>query len=122
MAVKRLLAALWVPALLVLLSGCAAAGTLLNAVWDEIQSGGIEGVGFQEDGSYVSYEGYLYNEAADAFFAALDARDAEGLRGRFAPRVQAEDADLQEQIEALFALYPGPTQENGRDGMQVHGA
>lgn len=122
MAVKRLLAALWVPALLALLSGCAAAGTLLRAAWDEIQSGGIEGVGFQEDGSYVSCEGYLYNEAADAFFAALDARDAEGLRGQFAPRVQAEDADLQEQIEALFALYPGTTQENGRDGMQVHGA
>ena len=76
MAVKRLLAALWVLALLVLLSGCAAAGTLLRAAWDEIQSGGIEGVGFQEDGSYVSCEGYLYNEAADAFFAALDARDA----------------------------------------------
>ena len=47
MAVKRLLAALWVPALLVLLSGCAAAGTLLRAAWDGIQSGGIEGVGFQ---------------------------------------------------------------------------
>ena len=57
MAVKRLFAALWVLALLALLSGCAAAGTLLSAVWDEIQSGGIEGVGFQEDGSYVSYAG-----------------------------------------------------------------
>ena len=122
MAVKRLLAALWVPALLVLLSGCTAAGTFLSAAWDKIRSGGIEGVGFQEDGSYVSYEGYLYNEATDAFFAALDARDAAGLGSQFAPRVQAEDADLAEQIETLFALYPGTTQENGRDGMQVHGA
>lgn len=47
----------------------------------------------------------------DEFFAAVDARDAEAVRAMFSPNVQAEDADLDEDIQALFGLYPGPTEE-----------
>lgn len=47
----------------------------------------------------------------DEFFAAVDARDAEAVKAMFSPNVQAADAGLEEDIQRLFALYPGPTED-----------
>lgn len=47
----------------------------------------------------------------DDFFAAVDARDAEAVRALFSPNVREADGDLDETIQALFDLYPGPTED-----------
>lgn len=49
----------------------------------------------------------------DEFFAAVDARDADAVKAMFSPNVQAADGDLDESIQALFDLYPGPTEDCG---------
>lgn len=59
--------------------------------------------------NHVTQEKDLYDQTVDAFFAALDARDAEGIRSLFAVAVQNHDTELDQQIQALFDLYPGPT-------------
>ncbi len=50
------------------------------------------------------------DDAAEDFFAALDARDAEAVKALFAPAVLAEDADMEEMLDALLALYAGPAE------------
>ena len=50
-------------------------------------------------------------EPIDAFFAAVDARDAEAVKAMFSPNVRAEDLELDGDIQALFDLYPGPTED-----------
>ena len=47
----------------------------------------------------------------DEFFAAVDAKDAEAVRAMFSPNAQAADETLDQDIQALFDLYPGPTDE-----------
>lgn len=67
----------------------------------------------------VSEEERLYNEAVDSFFAALDAGDEEAIKAMFSESVQKEDKDLEEQIELLLQIYPGPTDVNKRNGASV---
>lgn len=50
-------------------------------------------------------------EPIDAFFAAVDARDAEAVKAMFSPNVRAGDLELDGDIQALFGLYPGPTED-----------
>ena len=57
----------------------------------------------------VSGERKALGEAVDGLFAALDARDGEGVRALFSPDILERDPDLPEQIEKLMAVYPGPT-------------
>lgn len=60
-------------------------------------------------------EDELFNEAVDAFFAAVDSRDAEAIKEMFSPNAQDEDTQLEEMIEQLLAFYPGPTERCERD-------
>lgn len=60
----------------------------------------------------TSKDTQVLNEAVDTFFAALDARDAETIKGLFSPSVLAEDTDMDDQIAKLMELYPGPTDIN----------
>lgn len=50
-------------------------------------------------------------DSIDDFFAAVDARDAEAVRALFSPNVREADGDLDETIQALLDLYPGPTED-----------
>lgn len=65
--------------------------------------------------SPILIEDKLYTEAVDDFFAALDRGDAEGIRTMFSRTVQSKDVDLNEQIQKLITLYPGPTDVSKRD-------
>lgn len=58
-----------------------------------------------------------YAEKLEAFIAALDASDADGLRNLFSPAVQKADEDLDQQIEKLFSIYPKGTTQHHWDGM-----
>lgn len=57
----------------------------------------------------------IYNRVVDAFLAAVDARDKEAIKELFAPSVLAEDEDIDESIDQLFAFYSGPTDSWERD-------
>ena len=61
-------------------------------------------------------EDELFNEAVDAFFEAVDHREAEAIKEMFSPNAQQEDAQLEKRIEQLLAFYPGPTERCERDG------
>lgn len=56
-------------------------------------------------------QGFSLQHTIDDFCAALDSRNAEGIKALFAPNVLMEDTDIDNQIKALFALYSGPTDE-----------
>ncbi len=58
-----------------------------------------------------------YAEKLEAFIAALDASDADGLRNLFSPAVRKADGDLDQQIEKLFSIYPKGTTQHHWDGM-----
>lgn len=49
------------------------------------------------------------DDAAEDFFAALDAGDGEALKALFAPSALEADEDMDESVQVLLALYPGPT-------------
>ena len=66
-------------------------------------------------------EAEAYNHAVDDFFAAVDARDATAIKELFTPGALAEDANMDETIQRLFAFYPGPTERNDRDGTKIWG-
>lgn len=64
-------------------------------------------------GSVQSWSGSRWSlqDPIDEFFAAVDARDAEAVRAMFSPNAQAAGETLDQDIQALFDLYPGPTDE-----------
>ena len=66
--------------------------------------------------SITETEAAKFNQPVDAFFEALDAKDAEGIRALFAPAVLEAQPDMDAQIEKLFAVYPGVTELCLRDG------
>ena len=60
-----------------------------------------------EDGK----EEKLYREAMDSFFTALENRDADGIRSLFSKSATDTDADMEDEIDKLLAIYPDePTQ------------
>lgn len=59
----------------------------------------------------------MFNAAVDAFFAAVDAKDADAIKALFSPRALEQAENIDEEIEKLFAFYPGPTQKCERDGV-----
>lgn len=67
-------------------------------------------------------EEQIYNDAVDEFFAAVDAKDKDAIRGMFTLKVQQEDKNLNEKIEQFLEVYPGPTDLCTRDGSMVHGS
>ena len=64
-------------------------------------------------GAVQSWSGSRWSlqDPIDEFFAAVDARDAEAVRAMFSPNAQAAGETLDQDIQALFDLYPGPTDE-----------
>ncbi len=99
---KRLI---WV-ALLLLLSGCAGlAETALDALPEDVRDAAFQAAGVWNNTRWS------LQDPIDAFFAAVDARDPEAVRAMFSPNVQARDDDLDESIQALFDIYPGPTED-----------
>lgn len=58
-----------------------------------------------------------YNKLADAFFDAVDARDAEAVKAFFADDVVGSFAEMDAQLAALFEIYTGPTEISARDGV-----
>lgn len=64
----------------------------------------------------ISKEAKAYNDAVDAFFAALDSGDREAACNVFSASSQKADADLDEQIRKLMEVYLGPTDYCGRNG------
>lgn len=96
---KRLLCAL---ALVLALSGCG---------WAEeaaLPEGAREAL--LEAAETVNSRRWSLQDPIDEFFAAVDARDAEAVQALFSPNVR-EAGGLDEAVEALFALYPGPTED-----------
>lgn len=91
--------------LLLLLTGCGLVQRTADALPEGLRDaalGALEGL----SGSRWSLQ-----DPIDEFFAAVDARDAEAVRALFSPNVQAADGDLDESIQALLDLYPGPTED-----------
>ena len=99
-AVRTAAAAL---ALTLCLSGCADAfQRTVEALPENMQDALAE---------TINRNRWSLQEPIDEFFAAVDARDAGAVKAMFSPNVQAEDGDLDADIQALFELYPGPTEE-----------
>lgn len=92
-------------------SGCSSGELVKNIIQNHVP-----------EEAFLSSEAKKYNEAVDAFFAALDAGDSDAIRGLFSKNVQETDADLDQQIETLTALYSGPTDINRRDGKSLSGS
>lgn len=95
------------PALyLLLLTGCGALlEGALNTLPEGLRDTAIDGIKSWSDSRWS------LQDPIDEFFAAVDARDAEAVRAMFSPNAQAADEDLDEDIQTLFGLYPGPTEE-----------
>lgn len=71
----------------------------------------------REEKIYWSKEDRMFNAAVDAFFEAVDAKNAQAVKELFSPRAQAEAENLDEEIEKLFAFYTGSTEKCERDGV-----
>ena len=99
---KRLL---WPLALLLVLSGCG----WVEEAYDALPEGAQEAL--LGAAQAVNSRRWSLQDPIDEFFAAVDARDAEAVKAMFSPNVQAADEDLDESIQALFDLYPGPTED-----------
>ena len=106
-AMKRLLnAALPALALVLCLCGCGAlAEQAVTALPERTREAALDAV--------RSWSGSRWSlqDPIDEFFAAVDARDAGAVKALFSPNVQAADQDLDRDIQALFDLYPGPTED-----------
>lgn len=90
---------------LLLLTGCGLVRRTAEALPEGLQDaalGALKG---------LSDSRWSLQDPIDEFFAAVDARDAEAVRALFSPSVRAADEDLDESIQALFRLYPGPTED-----------
>lgn len=68
---------------------------------------------------YLSRKDRMFNAAVDAFFEAVDARDAEAVKALFSQKALEEAEDIDAEIEKLFAFYPEPTQRCERDGVST---
>ncbi|WP_297870759.1 DUF5104 domain-containing protein [uncultured Oscillibacter sp.] len=91
--------------LLLLLTGCGLVQRTADGLSEGLRDaalGALEGL----SGSRWSLQ-----DPIDEFFAAVDARDAEAVRALFSPNVREADGDLDESIQALLDLYPGPTED-----------
>lgn len=95
---SRILTMLLLAAAVACCTGCTFFGGPLGSLFTELPD--------------ASREDRLYNEAAEQLFAALDQGDAGAVRALFSPHVQQTDPDLDQQLEALLAVYPGPTDGN----------
>lgn len=74
-------------------------------------------------GDAVRYEGTeseMFAQVLDDLTASLDARDAEAIKKMLTPGVR-DSEDLDQQIQKLFAFYPGKTQGHDWDGEHVQG-
>ncbi len=89
------------------LSGCAKETI-------QTQAGEVESA---EKKFYPLKKDRVFNAAVDAFFEAVDARDADAIKALFSPNALEQAEDIDEEIEKLFAFYPGPTQRCERDGV-----
>lgn len=58
-----------------------------------------------------------YKDAITSLFSALDTGDRDGVRALFSPYVQAQDENLDADIEKLLSVYHGPMDEIGWDGL-----
>lgn len=90
---------------LLLLTGCGLVRRTAEALPEGLQDaalGALKG---------LSDSRWSLQDPIDEFFAAVDARDAEAVRALFSPSVRAAGEDLDESIQALFRLYPGPTED-----------
>ncbi len=94
-------------ATVLLLSGCAKETI-------QTQAGEVESA---EKKFYPLKKDRVFNAAVDAFFEAVDARDADAIKALFSPNALEQAEDIDEEIEKLFAFYPGPTQRCERDGV-----
>ena len=101
-AIKRTVLLL---AALLLLSGCGLVQTAIEALPEDAQEAVTGAVRSWSD------RRWSLQDPIDAFFAAVDARDADAVRAMFSPNAQAADETLDQDIQALFDLYPGPTDE-----------
>lgn len=91
--------------LLLALAGCGAVETALNALPEGARDAVLQAAGAWNESRWS------LQDPVDEFFAAVDAGDAGALRAMFSPAVQAEDDDLDEMIQALLTLWPGPTED-----------
>lgn len=90
---------------LLLLTGCGLVQRTAEALPEGLQDaalGALKG---------LSDSRWSLQDPIDEFFAAVDARDPEAVRALFSPGVQAAGEDLDESIQALFRLDPGPTED-----------
>ena len=87
-----------------LLSACSLVERAYDALPQEAQESILNAADRLNQGRWS------LQDPIDEFFAAVDAQDAEAVKAMFSPSVQAE-GNLDEAIEALFSLYPGPTEE-----------
>lgn len=99
---KRLL---WALALILALGGCGWAEEAYDALPEEAQEALLEAA------DRVNSRRWSLQEPIDGFFAAVDARDPEAVKALFSPNVQAQGEALDDAIQELFALYPGPTED-----------
>ena len=90
---------------LLLLTGCGLVQRTVEALPEGLQDAALGAL------KSLSDSRWSLQDPINEFFANLDARDAEAVRAMFSPNVQAADEDLDETIQALFDLYPGPTEE-----------
>lgn len=90
---------------LLLLTGCGLVRRTAEALPEGLQDAALRALKGLSDSQWS------LQDPIDEFFAAVDARDAEAVRALFSPSVRAADEDLDESIQALFRLYPGPTED-----------
>lgn len=59
----------------------------------------------------VDHDHSALQDEIDAFFDAVDRRDAEAIKGMFSANALRDDPDMDEMIGRLFALYQNPTDD-----------
>lgn len=91
--------------ILLLLSGCGLIQAAVEALPEGLQNAALGALGSLSQGHWS------LQEPIDEFFAAVGARDPEAVKALFSPNVREADADLEENIQALFDLCPGPVDE-----------
>lgn len=103
---RKLLLCLVVAAAVLALTGCAVFAGPLGSLMTDL--------------SFTDREDEAFRRAAEGFFDALDRGDGDAIREMFSPRARQTAGDLDEQIAALTALYPGPTDVNtGADTLRA---
>lgn len=96
--------------LCVVCTGCGALERIVDAAQSESGSANDK-----------SHEARVFNEAVDAFFAALDAGDKAAMRALFAQSLQEDTYTMDSQMDKLLEVYTAPTTVNKRDGSRAVG-